>query len=429
MAKKSTLFTALKKSIDAKKRLEKHDSAINKHEQEIERLKSLIIKDSLIAEATGANEMFSEFGFESVEIRLGALLYANEYIKASDDENRALDEFYTQEAINKKVNSLLEFSFGRLWPLLQQDTIGEVYVNEDGYVFVNDLTTGKQITDIYLSPSESKVLIEAVAGAVNEVINNDRPHLGCELYSLNARFQAQLPPLVRNPTFMIRKKASTIFSFEEYIQKGFITKEGADYLVNAVKEHKNILVTGGTGTGKTTFLNTLLKCVELYTPYDRTVILEDLSELQSNINDCLRMQTRVDADPNKSVTMQTLIWLSMRNSPNRIIVGEVRDGSAYDLLKGWNTGHPGGFGTTHANGALEGLDRLESLIYENPTAKGNFRQLLGQAVNIIVDIGRIDIPNGPSKRFIRDIIEVKGFNRHTESYDTSIIYHKEGSEP
>ena len=228
---------------------------------------------------------------------------------------------------------------------------------------------------------------------------------------------------------MIRKKASTIFSFEEYIQKGFITKEGADYLINAVKEHKNILVTGGTGTGKTTFLNTLLQCVELYTPYDRTVILEDLSELQSNINDCLRMQTRVDADPNKSVTMQTLIWLSMRNSPNRIIVGEVRDGSAYDLLKGWNTGHPGGFGTTHANGALEGLDRLESLIYENPTAKGNFRQLLGQAVNIIVDIGRIDIPNGPSKRFIRDIIEVKGFNRHTESYDTSIIYHKEGSEP
>ncbi|MDU4878633.1 MAG: ATPase, T2SS/T4P/T4SS family, partial [Veillonella dispar] len=211
-------------------------------------------------------------------------------------------------------------------------------------------------------------------------------------------------------------------------KNGFITKECADYLINAVKEHKNILVTGGTGTGKTTFLNTLLKCVELYTPYDRTVILEDLSELQSNINDCLRMQTRVDADPNKSVTMQTLIWLSMRNSPNRIIVGEVRDGSAYDLLKGWNTGHPGGFGTTHANGALEGLDRLESLIYENPTAKGNFRQLLGQAVNVIVDIGRIDIPNGPSKRFIRDIIEVNGFNRHTESYDTSIIYHKEGSD-
>ena len=102
MAKKNTLFTALKKSIDAKKRLEKHDSAIIKHEQEIERLKSLILKDSLIAEATGANEMFSgakdveEFGFESVEIRLGALLYANEYIKASEDENRALDEFYTK---------------------------------------------------------------------------------------------------------------------------------------------------------------------------------------------------------------------------------------------------------------------------------------------------------------------------------------------
>ena len=118
-----------------------------------------------------------------------------------------MSETNTQEAINKKVNSMLEFSFGQLWPILQKDTIGEVYINEDGYVFVNDLTKGKQKTDIYLSPSESKVLIEAVAGAVNEVINNDRPHLGCELYSLNARFQAQLPPLVRNPTFMIRKKA------------------------------------------------------------------------------------------------------------------------------------------------------------------------------------------------------------------------------
>ena len=334
----------------------------------------------------------------------------------------------TRDAIDRKVNRMLEYSFGPLWTILQQDTIGEVYINEDGYVFVDDLTKGKSKTDMYISPSEAKVLIESVAGAVNEVVNTDKPHLGCELYSLNARFQAQLPPIVRNPTFMIRKKASTIFSFEEYVKKGFITNEGVDYLINAVKQHKNILVTGGTGTGKTTFLNTLLKCVELYTPYDRTIILEDLSELQSNINDCLRMQVRSDADTNKNVSMQTLIWLSMRNSPNRIVVGEVRDGSAYDLLKGWNTGHPGGFGTTHADSALEGLDRLESLIYENPTAKGDFRKLLGQAVNIIVDIARIDIPGQPSKRFVREIIEVKGFNRKTEEYEISVVYHSKGGD-
>lgn len=334
----------------------------------------------------------------------------------------------TRDAIDRKVNRMLEYSFGPLWPILQQDTIGEVYINEDGYVFVDDLTKGKSKTDMYISPSEAKVLIESVAGAVNEVVNMDKPHLGCELYSLNARFQAQLPPIVRNPTFMIRKKASTIFSFEEYVKKGFITNEGVEYLINAVKQHKNILVTGGTGTGKTTFLNTLLKCVELYTPYDRTIILEDLSELQSNIKDCLRMQVRSDADTNKNVSMQTLIWLSMRNSPNRIVVGEVRDGSAYDLLKGWNTGHPGGFGTTHADSALEGLDRLESLIYENPTAKGDFRKLLGQAVNIIVDIARIDIPGQPSKRFVREIIEVKGFNRKTEEYEISVVYHVKGGD-
>lgn len=334
----------------------------------------------------------------------------------------------TRDAIDRKVNRMLEYSFGPLWTILQRDTIGEVYINEDGYVFIDDLTKGKSKTDMYISPSEAKVLIESVAGAVNEVVNTDKPHLGCELYSLNARFQAQLPPIVRNPTFMIRKKASTIFSFEEYVNKGFITNEGVDYLINAVKQHKNILVTGGTGTGKTTFLNTLLKCVELYTPYDRTIILEDLSELQSNINDCLRMQVRSDADTNKNVSMQTLIWLSMRNSPNRIVVGEVRDGSAYDLLKGWNTGHPGGFGTTHADSALEGLDRLESLIYENPTAKGDFRKLLGQAVNIIVDIARIDIPGQPSKRFVREIIEVKGFNRKTEEYEISVVYHAKGGD-
>lgn len=334
----------------------------------------------------------------------------------------------TRDAIDRKVNRMLEYSFGPLWPILQQDTIGEVYINEDGYVFVDDLTKGKSKTDMYISPSEAKVLIESVAGAVNEVVNMDKPHLGCELYSLNARFQAQLPPIVRNPTFMIRKKASTIFSFEEYVKKGFITNEGVEYLINAVKQHKNILVTGGTGTGKTTFLNTLLKCVEVYTPYDRTIILEDLSELQSNIKDCLRMQVRSDADTNKNVSMQTLIWLSMRNSPNRIVVGEVRDGSAYDLLKGWNTGHPGGFGTTHADSALEGLDRLESLIYENPTAKGDFRKLLGQAVNIIVDIARIDIPKQPSKRFVREIIEVKGFNRKTEEYEISVVYHSKGGD-
>ncbi|WP_276897513.1 ATPase, T2SS/T4P/T4SS family [Dialister micraerophilus] len=306
---------------------------------------------------------------------------------------------------------------------LDDPNVHEIYINENGYLWIVDGKRGKFCRkDICLNREKVETIIRAVAGAAHQVITPELPALGCEINELKCRVQAQVPPIVSSPTIFLRKKASTIFPIGFYIKTGFLTQEMADYLKKAIKERKNILVVGATGTGKTTFLNTLIQLVVEVTPNDRILILEDVPELQCKAEDFTKLQTYVDKDSKNNITMQMLLYYAMRLSPKRIILGEVRDLAAYTLLKAWNTGHPGGLCTTHANSAIEGLTRLEVLIKEDLSAQGDMRALIGQAVNVIVDIYREDFINAPSKRYIRNIIEVDGFDSKENKYKFKTIY-------
>lgn len=196
----------------------------------------------------------------------------------------------------------------------------------------------------------------------------------------------------------IRKHSSAVFPISRYIAEGRISQAGWDYLRDAIETRKNILIAGGTGSGKTTFVNAILDALSRLREDDRVLILEDTVELQCKMPNVFGMRT----DAKSSTTMQKLVRASLRLRPDRIIVGEVRGGEALDLLKSWNTGHPGGICTVHANSARSSLIRMEQLISE--VSKTPMKDLIGEALDVVVFLKRV-AQIGP---IVAEIVEVDG---------------------
>jgi Flp pilus assembly protein, ATPase CpaF len=201
------------------------------------------------------------------------------------------------------------------------------------------------------------MVIETVASMLDTSITKENPIISGELPLDGSRFEAQIPPIVEAPTFAIRKKALLVFTLQDYVDKGIMTATQHDWIISAVRSRKNILVNGGTGTGKTTLANAILHAISVETPEHRVVVIEDTRELQISAPNVVSFRTSDQID------MTRLLKSTMRMRPDRIIVGEVR-GKALDLLKAWNTGHPGGVGTVHANDARAALTRVSMLIQE-----------------------------------------------------------------
>lgn len=325
----------------------------------------------------------------------------------------------TPEATQKiKCNPALDVLWGpAIVKLMRRDDINEIYVNADGYVWYDSHVEGKIKTKLYLPPEKSKTIIEVVAGQLRKIVNESYPSISAEIAGYGARFQGELPPIVRNPEFNIRKKAIKIFTLDDYVKNGTLSQKYKDFLVKSIEERKNILVVGGTGTGKTTFLNATLDSIAKLTPWHRIISLEDTPELQCNAKDYSAMYTQQDlGDPNHpAYDMTRLLADCMRRSPDRIVVGEVRDGAAYAMLKAWNTGHEGGCCTVHANSAEQGLDRIESLCYENRTAPANVKRLIGEAIDVAVSIVYTRV-NGKKGRMVDDIIAVDRYDIAKQQY-------------
>jgi type IV secretion system protein VirB11 len=261
---------------------------------------------------------------------------------------------------------------------MEDDTVVEIMLNPDGRLWVDRLSSGRSFTGEYISAEDAERIIRIVSSKTDTVCNAENPLLAAELPGSGERFQGILPPVVASPVFTIRKRALMIYTLADYVAQGIMTQSMADYLGEAVRGKKNILIVGGTGSGKTTLANAIL--AEIADCAERLVIIEDTVELQSKAEDAVRLRTSDATD------ITACIKATMRLRPDRIIVGEVRGSEALGLLKAWNTGHPGGLSTLHANGPKEGLIRLEQLIQEAISFVP--RSLIASAVDVVVYIRR-----------------------------------------
>ncbi|NBC21812.1 MAG: P-type conjugative transfer ATPase TrbB [Alphaproteobacteria bacterium] len=278
--------------------------------------------------------------------------------------------------------------------LAAPDTI-EVMANPDGSVWIEKAGVGVVVSDDNLTPSDRERVIRLVASGVGEAAGRNCPIVSAELPASGERFEGLLPPISTAPCFSIRKPAATPFLLADYVAQGAVSPAMASALRGAVCAQANILIAGGTSSGKTTFTNALLADPAFQT--DRVVILEDTRELKCAAPNVVQLRTH-----RGRVSLQDLVRSTLRLRPDRIVVGEVRGAEALDLLKAWNTGHPGGITTLHANSALGALSRLEQLTLE-ATNQAPFG-LIAEAVDVVVFMSRAG-----GRRRVEEAIRITGF--------------------
>ena len=258
--------------------------------------------------------------------------------------------------------------------LLEDPAVVEVMLNPDGRLWVDRLSEGLSDTGERLSAADGERIVRLVAHHVGAEVHARSPRVSAELPESGERFEGLLPPVVDAPAFAIRKPAVAVFTLDDYVAAGIMTRFQAEALRLAVATRANILVAGGTSTGKTTLTNALL--AEISKGANRVIIIEDTRELQCAAENKVPMRS-VD----EVIDLLELSRATMRFRPDRIIVGEVRGPEALGLLKLWGTGHPGGIGTLHAGSALGALHRLEQLVQEAVITVP--RSLIGEAINLV----------------------------------------------
>jgi type IV secretion system protein VirB11 len=273
---------------------------------------------------------------------------------------------------------MLRTAFGpAIAAALDDASVVEVMVNPDGRLWLDRQTEGRAWTGEMIGAAEAERVIRLVASHIRLEAGRDAPVVSAELPGSGERFEGVLPPVATAPCFSIRKPAGRVLSLDDYVAAGILTAAQAAALVYAVAERANILVCGGTSTGKTTLANALL--AEIAKTGDRVVILEDTRELQCAAEDSVALRTKPGV-----VSLADLVRSTLRLRPDRIVVGEVRGPEALDMLKAWNTGHPGGIATVHANGARAALTRLEQLVQEAVVTVP--RALIAEAIDLVVFI-------------------------------------------
>ncbi len=307
--------------------------------------------------------------------------------------------------IDPRISSLIAHVGPVIMSKLDDPNVMEIILNPDGNLWVEEF--GKPMTIFgQLSSVKASLILKSIAGIHDTIVNADNPILECELPIDGSRFEGIIPPVTAAPTFTIRKKAVKIFTLQEYVESGTLTPAQHEYLINSIASHKNILIVGGTGSGKTTFANALIDAMVTHDENDRIIIIEDTNEIQCSANNFVTLRAST------TTTMNQLLRATLRLRPDRILVGEVRGGEALALLKAWNTGHPGGVATIHADSAVMGLSRLEDCISE-ATHTVN-KTLIANAINVIVFIKKTR-----EGRRIEEIIKVTGFE--ADNYITLTI--------
>ncbi|ABS69223.1 P-type conjugative transfer ATPase TrbB [Xanthobacter versatilis] len=258
--------------------------------------------------------------------------------------------------------------------LLEDPAVVEVMLNPDGRLWVDRLSEGLRDTGERLAAADGERIVRLVAHHIGAEVHAGAPRVSAELPGTGERFEGLLPPVVASPTFAIRKPAAAVFTLDDYVAAGIMSAPQAEALRHGVASRANILVAGGTSTGKTTLTNALL--AEVTKTSERVVLIEDTRELQCAAPNLVAMRTKDGV-----ASLSDLVRSSLRLRPDRIPIGEVRGAEALDLLKAWGTGHPGGIGTIHAGSAIGALRRLEQLIQEAVVTVP--RALIAETIDLI----------------------------------------------
>jgi len=279
---------------------------------------------------------------------------------------------------------------------LTDPAVVEIMLNPNGTLWIDKLGVGMERVG-EVPAVQALTIVNTAAAMLETTVTSERPILECELPLDGSRFEALIPPLAERASFALRKKALLVFTLDDYVQKGIMTKAQKQAIEEAVVGRQNILVSGGTGSGKTTAANAILDCVAQVDHDHRIVVIEDTRELQVNAENVVFLRT------SDNTNMTRLLRATMRLRPDRIVVGEVRDGSALALLKAWNTGHPGGVSTVHANDASAALTRIGQLIQEAGVPPNP--ELIAEAVNVVVSIKRT-----ATGRKVEEVAAVRGWS-------------------
>src|SRR5229473_564147 len=313
--------------------------------------------------------------------------------------------------------------------LLGDDRTEDVVLNPDSSLWVKRMGEGF-VRFGNMAPARAASALGTIAAWRGTVLNHEHPILETELPIDGSRFEGITAPVVRQPVFAIRLRPRKIFSLDEYETGAILTGKddplnrhrcGNDFAASvrglrhaeiiraAVGERKNILIAGSAGSGKTTLTNGILGELAQLTPQDRVLVIEDTTELQCSVANYVDLHTAGD------VTMIDCLRACMRLQPTRIVVGEVRGAEAHAVLKAWNTGHPGGIATIHANDALSALTRLESLLTQSDEGQSmphEFRcALIAEAIDLVVFID--EEPGTAAGRKVREVLLVSGYSNGT----------------
>jgi pilus assembly protein CpaF len=300
--------------------------------------------------------------------------------------------------------------------LILDETISEIMVNGANSVFIERAGVLQEVPDLKLSEKSLMVAVKNIARRLGGDVSEQRPILDSRLPD-GSRVAAVIPPCsIHGVTLTIRKFNSRHFTMEDLVKHGSLDETLAERLKTYVESRQNILISGGTGTGKTTLLTALGKFIS---ETDRILLIEDTSEIQLEKPNLVRFEARQAQSGLTAVTIRDLLKASLRHRPDRIILGEIRGGEAFDLLQLLNTGHSGTLSTVHASSAQQAISRFTSCVLQSGielpyrAVKTN----IGGSLNIIIQLER-----RPGRRFISEVLQVDSYDPGTDLFDYSTVF-------